>query len=337
MPVLKPIDRYTLGFKEGYKSGRFATKQEFDAVVLEKLGTTQSTAKDAINEINATLAETLIDSGVEADATAQTTELIAKIPDIPNYSEHWNAVTNNGTFYKNLFMANLELVHAPYIDLSKCTNAFEMFKDCYALQTVNLSKFTVPTSYHSMFLYCESLEYVPDLNFIMATGQHQYVFKGCKKLKRIDGIVDLTNASGSYDGQEMFRDCESLEEVTVAGRYLFPVELCYNCKSLKSFKIVRGIWSNRGAHRAFYNCTALTDVEFDLLYGEYIKEDLSFQYSPLTAQSAKNIILNLYPTANFNVTITFSEYTIEQLQAEGNTSPNGNTWEEYLDDIGWLH
>ena len=337
MPVLKPIDRYTLGFKEGYKSGRFATKQEFDAVALEKLGTTQSTAKDAIDEINSTLATNLIANGVEADATAQTTELIAKIPDMPNYSAQWNALTNNGTFYKNLFKENLELVHAPYIDLSKCTDAFEMFRGCSALKTVNLSKFTGPTSCHGMFLYCASLEYVPDLNFIMAIGQQQFVFKGCKKLKRIDGIVDLTNANGSYSGQEMFRDCESLEEVTVAGRYLYPFELCYNCKSLKSFKMVRGRWSNRGAQRAFYNCTALTDVEFDLLYGEYITQDLSFQHSPLTAQSAKNIILNLYPTANFNVTITFSEYTIEQLQAEGNTSPNGNTWEEYLDDIGWLH
>lgn len=82
MPVLKPIDRYTLGFKEGYKGGRFTTKQEFDAVALEKLGTTQLTTSDAIEEINANLATSLASKGIEISDAKTTADLSVKVNEI---------------------------------------------------------------------------------------------------------------------------------------------------------------------------------------------------------------------------------------------------------------
>lgn len=63
--------------------------------------------------------------------------------------------------------------------------------------------------------------------------------------------------------------------------------------------------------------------------------------SSLTAESAISIINALKDYSGtdkeFTQTITFSAETKSALEALGATSPNGNTWLEYIGDKGWLY
>lgn len=62
--------------------------------------------------------------------------------------------------------------------------------------------------------------------------------------------------------------------------------------------------------------------------------------SVLTADSAKSIITHLknYKGTENELTysVLFHANVWAKLDAEGNASPNGNTWAEYVDDLGWL-
>lgn len=61
--------------------------------------------------------------------------------------------------------------------------------------------------------------------------------------------------------------------------------------------------------------------------------------SPLTAESLKSIITHLKDYSGtdreYTYTVTFKTSAFEALEAEGSTSPNGNTWAEYIDDLKW--
>lgn len=59
----------------------------------------------------------------------------------------------------------------------------------------------------------------------------------------------------------------------------------------------------------------------------------------LTIESLKSIITHLKDFAGtdseFTQTITFTEESKALLEAEGNTSPNGNSWLNYISDLKW--
>ena len=86
----------------------------------------------------------------------------------------------------------------------------------------------------------------------------------------------------------------------------------------------------------FNNATALTTIKIS---GTIFKS-ISFSYSPLTVESMKSIITHLkdYSGTDKEGTykVTFSSACLTALEAEGATSPNGNTWTEYMTDLGWL-
>ena len=85
----------------------------------------------------------------------------------------------------------------------------------------------------------------------------------------------------------------------------------------------------------FYNCIALKNIVIEGV----IAQTISFSYSPLTAESIKSIVTHLKDysgTANeYKYTITFKSSAFEALEEEGATSPNKNTWAEYIDDLKW--
>lgn len=85
----------------------------------------------------------------------------------------------------------------------------------------------------------------------------------------------------------------------------------------------------------FDSCTRLKN----LTAGGTIAHSINFSWSPLTAESAKSLILCLKDYAGtddeFVNSITFSETTLALLEAEGATSPNEDTWLEYVASIGW--
>lgn len=103
----------------------------------------------------------------------------------------------------------------------------------------------------------------------------------------------------------------------------------------KAKKIILKDDGSQTAIEPFKNCINLTDIDFEGLIGCSV----TFQWSPLTAKSAINVITHLKDYSGtdkeFANTLTLSSSTKTALEAEGATSPNGNTWAEYIKDIGW--
>ena len=87
----------------------------------------------------------------------------------------------------------------------------------------------------------------------------------------------------------------------------------------------------------FRNSSKLAYIRFE---GGLFTKNTSFKTLPLDAGTAKHIIglLTNYAGTDkeFSFIITFSPTTWGYLDAEGETaSPNGNSWREYINDLGW--
>jgi hypothetical protein len=112
--------------------------------------------------------------------------------------------------------------------------------------------------------------------------------------------------------------------------YLFD-----NAKKMKTIReiIYEGtgqIWSSMVT-----NCTSLENIKITgTMYG-----NVNFQWCPLTVESMKNIIscLNDYSVTAEDGTYTlyFSEDCWARLEADS-ASPNGGTWQEYVESLGWV-
>ena len=109
-----------------------------------------------------------------------------------------------------------------------------------------------------------------------------------------------------------------------------------NCPSLHTIrKAIMPTDKSLRMSNTFLNNSSLVNIEFEGL----ITQSPNFSYSPLSVESMKSIIshLNNYAgTSNeYAYTLTLSSASKTLLEAEGATSPNGNTWSQYIDDLGW--
>ena len=108
------------------------------------------------------------------------------------------------------------------------------------------------------------------------------------------------------------------------------------CRHLKTLRIATLLRTQIIGTNNFMDCTALENLT---IVGEIGKTNFNVQWSSLlSVESANNIIqclVNLVDTNPFAYTVTFHANVWELLRAEGNTSPNNNSWEDYLLDIGW--
>ncbi len=121
--------------------------------------------------------------------------------------------------------------------------------------------------------------------------------------------IDLSNFSGSMTA--MFSGCRALKKI----RKLIVHEAL-------------------GYERCFVNADKLTDVEFEGVIGKSI----SFAQSPLGIESLRNIILHLKDYSGGSTEthiLTLKDGCKTLLEENGNTSPNGNLWTEYVSDLGW--
>lgn len=114
--------------------------------------------------------------------------------------------------------------------------------------------------------------------------------------------------------------------------------LFHQCRYLKNVEKVilnaNGTQSFNTTY-SFGECDVLEHMPVEGAIGR----DINLQWSPLDLESAKSIInalVNYSGTANEYVyTVKFSSTTTEYLTADGETSPNSNTWTEYAFDKGW--
>jgi hypothetical protein len=88
------------------------------------------------------------------------------------------------------------------------------------------------------------------------------------------------------------------------------------------------------------NITFAQDTSLENIKTEgVISNDIAFKNSPLSVESLKSIISCLKDytgtTSEYTKKVTFLTSAFDVLESEGNTSPNGNSWAEYIDDLKW--
>lgn len=135
-------------------------------------------------------------------------------------------------------------------------------------------------------------------------------FQSCTRMKSLP-VIDLRKAVGY--AANVFSYMQSLTRIK---KLIIPED---------------GKLSDPG----FVYDTSLAHIEIEGVIGY----SWSFSYSPLTVESIKNIITHLKDYSGtdkeYTYTLTLSSASKTALEAEGATSPNGNTWLEYIEDKGW--
>lgn len=98
--------------------------------------------------------------------------------------------------------------------LTNATNISRAFESCSALTRVTIGSAPKVTDASFLFSGCNKLEEVSiSLSGGLLAG-FAYAFYGCKSLRRVTGVIDLSNANWSNDP---FWDCSALQEVRIKG------------------------------------------------------------------------------------------------------------------------
>ena len=190
---------------------------------------------------------------------------------------------------------------------------------CYAFCSTDFSGFTIeatPKRIGNMFSYYEG-ETIPegiDCSNAEVTGTSSTnSLANLCAYSKLKYFPDINIPAGHY-WYASFRDCTELEEIEV-------IRMCEG--------------SGASTNVLFLNCKSLKKIKFEGV----IPISIGFADSPLTVESMKSVISclkNYSGTSNeYKYTITLSSNCKTALEAEGTTSPNGNLWSEYIDDLGW--
>jgi hypothetical protein len=260
--------------------------------------------KSRLAELNARLAEKLTAKGVEASADETTTALIDKVDSIEQGG------TVEGIVLSKEYFAIGSGGAADPANYLVCTADM-------------LDGLTILRNNAFAHLFFEALE-LP--NSIISFGQ-QGAFYGTT-IKQPFVVPDtVTNTGIQAFMNSKIEHITMGANVTEAGSTLLSNSTCHTLIWRGDIKTATK-WT-------FSNANKLANFSI----GGKISASLTFTNSPLTIESAKNIINALEDyvgTENeFVNTITFSSTTLAYLEEEGATSPNGNTWLEYAYEKGW--
>lgn len=195
------------------------------------------------------------------------------------------------------------------------------------------------TNYQSAFMRWEGKEILPQ--YPIKTNTLYEMFAYCTNLENFDWS-NISPVNNGYESAYVFvRDCKKLKSIDIdlAFSGYQPTTIFY-CSFLGATALerIQKIYSEADMvyTLTFVNCTSLKEIRFEGAIGRSI----DFYSSPLSIDSMKSIILHLVnykDTAYDGVyTLTLSSNSWSQLDNEGATSPNGNSWREYVNDLGWV-
>lgn len=173
-----------------------------------------------------------------------------------------------------------------------------------------------------------------------SAGRMFYNYRGTKLPRKED--IDLSGADVSYTGNDDIYGVNNAfgwaSKVTFIPDYGIPAPAKYYLTYANIGKVIEiekirsketTVWE-----RTFENARSLTTLQIEGVIGT----SFPIQYSPLSVASLKSIIKHLKDytgTNEYSYTVTFKATAFAELEAEGATSPNGNTWAEYIDDLKW--
>ena len=214
-----------------------------------------------------------------------------------NYREElWGKITQNGT-----------ITNCSYLFAGRAWNN-DTFELGYNLQ---------PKDAQSMFSNCGTLDLID-------------VFE--KTGKTID-FSQCTRVSGLFDSSGVTRI--GVVDLSKVNTRTYYSKAFYNCKNLTTIeKLIQT--QNVAIDSSIFGFT--TSLSHIIIEGT-IYQNFTINASPLDLESAKSVLLALENYAGtdkeFDYKIYLSATAWNNLDTDGATSPNGNTWREYVNDIGW--
>lgn len=259
--------------------------------------------KSRIAQLNARLAEKLTAKGVEADASETTTALIDKMDEI---QQGGKGVLLTPEFFNDINTA---------VDITA-----DMLEGVTALRK-------------SAFAYwhINSIE-LPDT---LTNITNQHIFSGVVFPEDYVFILpdSVTSTVGVY--ALAVTQCDTIDlgnGVSVVGSYAIAGSGVKNIIFGTSFREITNAV-------AFVNASKLVGLTFREGATVGTQSGVSFKSSPLSVESAKNLINVLVDCKGtdkeYKFSCIFSDATKTALEAEGATAPNGGTWLSYVEEKGW--
>ena len=210
--------------------------------------------------------------------------------------------TSSATIMENMF-AKSAIVNAPDLNTSNVTSTKFMFFNCSNLEHIPLYDFSNVQNMHGTFVGCTNLTNIPQINTSSVTDM-SYCFQNCTSLTAIPQI----NTSNVQNMWCMLLDCTSLTTIPqINTSNVQNMISCFSgCTKLTSVPLLDFSKVEKAA-ALFADCTSLTDV------GGFtgLKTDINFEDSPLTHDSALNVIDNLAVSSGH--TIMFKKTTFDTL------------------------
>lgn len=181
--------------------------------------------------------------------------------------------------------------------------------------------------------------FYPTQDIPVKYGYEMFYYNNVSNIKqRLEECNVKLVFDGANDVGMMFEESKTTEIPTIELNKLSVPKstqrLCCNCYYLVTIEKIIAVEGNMWGN-SFGSCTRLENVIFEGVIGN----NISFAHSPLTIASLKSIITHLKDysgtDSEYTCTVTFKTTAFKALEAEGNTSPNGNSWTEYIDDLKW--
>lgn len=189
--------------------------------------------------------------GVDTDIFIQKSQLSIQIDTTPEEGELiWNIP--NGTKFYNSSFTNIPAT----LNLEAVDSAYQMFRGCSNLESIDIINTTNVTDMGNMFYFCVSLTTIPQLDTSNVINMYSMFFN-CKSLTTIP-TIDTSNVTNM---KFMFSQCESLtsipelntSNVTDMGSMFSYCESLTSIPELDTTNV-----TDMGS--MFSNCTSLTTI-----------------------------------------------------------------------------
>lgn len=263
-------------------------------------GAENPTTDDYFFDLNAqrnSLAETLQEAGVEASTEETLSTLIPKA----------NKKIADENIVNDPYTAFFEVVMGAPIDGQPTKAPGGLFKGATTMPPYfDTSKIT---NFKEWF-HTYKCETIPPYDFSNATSVYN-IFYWCDGLKYLPDL-DFSKAT---DNQGLFR----------------AIWGCLDLVSIKSLKMPSG----KGIPQIWGDTKKVTSLTIK----GTLDADVNLQGLPLDMPSAKSVMLALADFSNtenvFEYSVYFSPTTLEYIEAEGATAPNGLKWKDYVMNKGY--
>ena len=160
------------------------------------------------------------------------------------------------------------------------------------------------------------------------------------RLEECGVTIDFSKVTGSGFNTLFFNaGVTTVPEVDTSSANTTSLNLAFSSANIvKIYGLKLQSTGNQTFPGTFSNASGLQEIT---ITGGVIGQTINFAVSPLTVESMKSIITHLKnyagTTSEFTYKTIFSSACLTALEAEGATSPNGNSWTQYIEDLGWLY